>query len=93
MSKRVPRLGDMVFLNDGPGFTYVEELQGALAGGECFEIIDPHGEAYIVARARERDIELRGAVHDDGERVAWVAGHMMQINGIWGLEPFERKQS
>src|ERR1017187_3901778 len=73
-----PRPGDVAFLADG--FTYVGQpprdergrfLPVPALGDGCFEIIDEEGEAFIVARAPERDAELRLAVHDDGRRRAW----------------------
>lgn len=67
----------MVFLANGTDFTYVERLYGSptyldpFRDPETFEILDLSGESYLVVRAAERDAELRLAVHDDGQRLAW----------------------
>lgn len=69
-----PREGDLIFL-DG-GFVYVGDQSESPAlplGDGCFEVIATTGEAFLVARSPERDLELRSAVHDDGERRAWRA--------------------
>lgn len=75
-----PRTGDVIFLTNDVDFTYVgDQLRDAAGrflpakslGDGCFEVTDMHGESFIVARASERDDELRSAVHDNGRRRAW----------------------
>ena len=81
-SESAPREGDVIFRADGASFSYVGArardnagrfLPPAPFGDGCFEVTDSEGEAFIVARAVERDDELRSAVHDDGRRRAWRA--------------------
>jgi hypothetical protein len=69
-----PTVGDVVFgvAHDDVAeetFTYVAQV--IESDGLRFEILDNHGEAFIVERAEDRDGRLRGAVHDDGKRHAW----------------------
>lgn len=74
-AERSPRRGDVAFgvaFGDDAGetMTYVDFLVGPYRDA-WFEVIDDQGAAHLVERAPQRDAQLRSAVHDDGNRLAW----------------------